>query len=277
MKIPAILFAMMLFWTTTALAYPTGEPKSLQDLETAKTLLKEKKPDEAKPLLLGIAYNQDLDKKTRASAFFYLSYCAEDNKSKRDYAENVLVYDTENPLYYYRLAEIQYAQRDIDAALKNVSVAIDMARLTYHKNIYDFYVLSASCYLKKGDYPTASAQAERAIRLQQDKANAHFIRGKANFLLFVTAKYDTKPEAQSDFEAVIKSSDGEAYKGESYLYLGKIAEYSRQIEAALTAYTHALPYYEKDIPDMPANERLAMKERLMMKIRSLQTTLKWNS
>lgn len=273
MKIPVILFAMMLLWATTALAYPTGDPKSLQDLETAKTLLKEKKATEAKPLLLGIAYNQEMDKKTRASAFFYLSYCAEDNKSKRDYAENVLVYDTENPLYYYRLAEIQYAQRDIDAALKNVSVAIDMTVLPTHKNTCDFFILAALCYLEKKDYDAAVAKAGRAISFRQESTQAHFIRGKAHVL----SKDESNAEAQRDFEAVIKSRDGEAYKGESYLYLGKIAESSRQIEAALTAYTRALPYYEKDIPDMSAQERLVLKERLMMKIRSLQTTLKWNS
>lgn len=236
----------------------------MDDLNEAIVLIKRKGADdlkEARRLLTLLTQHADISEKIKARAYFYLSYCDE-NEKNLEYARTAINKDKEVSEYYYRYAQILYMMGKYSEAQTYLTEAIHLAHKGGNQQ-YQYYRLAALCYFSEKDTLHAERNIYKAIELSPNNPELFLQRGK---ILSDNGKI-YKGLAIDDFKRAISLGISGEDRALCYIYVGMLHECDNStMNDAEEAYRMAYKYTDDKF----------LQKKLNRKIQSIKSLKKWN-
>lgn len=237
-----------------------------EKFQHVRELLAKNNTEEAKSILLPITADFNLEQKTRAAAYFYLSYCDGAEKAM-SYVQQAIVLGRNDSIVHFRLAQLQHKQGMIDAAILSLDKAISEQRGQTSKDTYKYHSLMAKCNAIKKDWKRAQIEAAAAISYNRNDIESYHIRGISYYNINDNKSASLDEKALSDLKVYIRNGNDDNKKMECYIYIGKIHNKNERISEAIDAFESAAR--------LAKDERL--RNKLVWRIKSLRYANEWNS
>lgn len=233
----------------------------LEDLDQAKNAIRKQDFTAATRLLEPLTRDEQVRRDIRAQAFFYLSYCVPEDR-QLEYAENALRLSDRTSEFHYRCAEILYRQKQTRQALHRLRDALSLiasdspGRTPYLK-------LAARCYWEQQDKANAAMNISAAIALSPRDPELYLLEGR------IHSADGTVHDgvAVESFKKALSLGLPPKDRVQCYLFLGKLYEYSRELDEAALFYARAHEETEDNL----------LKKKLKRKLQSFTMLKKWNS
>ncbi|WP_165175482.1 tetratricopeptide repeat protein [Desulfovibrio sp. ZJ369] len=258
---------LALFIIAALLCLPaTAHTSDDANFKHARELIEQNKIDEAKSILLPLTVDFTLTQEIRATAYFYLSYCESAEKAI-SYVQQAIALGRSGSNVYFRLAQLQYKQGMIDAAILSLDKAISEQRGQTSRDTYKYHRLMAECNAINKDWKRAQREADAAIYHNRNDIESYYLRGIAYYNVNDNESANFDEKALSDLKVYIRNCNDDNKKMECYIYIGKIHNKHERISEAIDAFERAAR--------LAKNERL--RNKLIWRIKSLRHANEWNS
>lgn len=233
----------------------------LEDLESAKSAIKKQEFTAASRLLEPLTRDDQIRRDIRAQAYFYLSYCAPEDK-QLEYAENALRLSDRTSEFHYRCAEILYRQKQTLQALHRLRDALSLIA-TDSPGRAPYLKLTARCYWDQKDKANAAMNLSAAIALSPRDPELYLLEGR----IHSTDGTVHDSAAIESFKKALSLGLPRKDRIQCYLFLGKLYEYDSKLDEAALFYARA---HEE-------TEDVLLKQKIKRKLKSFRTLKEWNA
>lgn len=233
----------------------------LEDLDQAKNAIRKQDFTAATRLLEPLTQDEQVRRDIRAQAFFYLSYCAPEDR-QLEYAENALRLSDRTSEFHYRCAEILYRQKQPQQALHRLREALSLIA-TDSPGRAPYLELTARCYWEQQDKANAAMNISAAIAISPRDPELYLLEGR------IHSAEGTVHDgvAVESFKKALSLGLPPKDRVQCYLFLGKLYEYARELDEAALFYARAHEETEDNL----------LQKKLKRKLQSFRMLKKWNS